>query len=132
MLQTETIHPSQLTPGQIMAWRGLCAANPAFSSPLLGPDFTLAVGAVREDARVTVGFSACAPVLFWPHHSRPGGLARPIGAPFSDYHAVVAAPDVPFSPTELLADVGANCFLFEGLVDPQGRFGSFISAQRPV
>lgn len=132
MLQTETIHPSQLTPGQISAWRSLCAAEPAFASPLLGPDFTLAVGAVREDARVTVGYRACAPVLFWPHHSRPGGLARPIGAPFSDYHSVVAASDVPFSPAELMADAGVRRFLFEGLVDPQNRFAEFVSAQRPV
>jgi len=132
MLQTETIHPSRLTPGQITAWRGLCANHPAFSNPLLGPDFTLAVGAVREDARVTVGYQACAPVLFWPHHSRPGGLARPIGAPFSDYHGVVADPAVPFSPTDLLAEASVNRFLFEGLVDPQGRFADFVSARSPV
>ena len=132
MLQTESIHPSDLTPELIQAWRGFCAADPAYASPLLGPDFALAVGAVREDARVTVAWRACAPAAFWPHHRRPGGLARPIGAPFSDYHAVVAAPGVPISPSELMAAADVNRFLFEGLVDPEGRFADFVSARRPV
>lgn len=132
MLTTETVHPSRLTPGQIAAWRALCAREPAFSSPLLGPDFTLAVGAVREDARVTVGYHACRPALFWPHHIRPGGLARPIGAPFSDYHGVISAPGVPFSPAELMAEAGVRRFVFDGLVDPQGRFAQCTSVERPV
>lgn len=132
MLQTETMHPSDLTPELIAAWRSLCAANPAFASPLLGPDFAMAVGAVRPDARVTVAWQACAPVAFWPHHRRPGGLARPIGAPFSDYHGLVAAPGVPISPNELVAAADVNRFLFEGLVDPEGRFADFVTVQRPV
>lgn len=132
MLQTETLHPSGLTPELISAWRGLCASVPAFSNPLLGPDYAMAVGSVRSDARVTVGWAACRPVLFWPHHARPGGLARPIGAPFSDYHAVIADPAVPYSPSELMAASGVNRFVFDGLVDPQGRFGDHVSARRPV
>jgi len=132
MMPTETIRPSDLTPDLIKAWRGLCASRPEFSNPLLGPDFTVAVGAVREDARVTVGWSACRPVLFFPHHARPGGLARPIGAPFSDYQAVVTASGVPFSPAELMAAAGANRFLFDGLVDPDRRFAGFIAAERPM
>lgn len=132
MLQTETIHPSDLTPELIAAWRGFSAAQPAYANPLLGPDFTMAVGAVRKDARVTVAWRACAPVAFWPHHRRPGGLARPIGAPFSDYHAVVAAPGVPIPPIELMAAADVNRFLFEGLVDPERRFAEFVSVQRPV
>lgn len=132
MLQTETIHPSELTPPLAAAWRSLCASEPSFSNPLLGPDFTRAVGAVRKDARVTVGWAACRPVLFWPHHARPGGLARPIGAPFSDYHAVVADPAVPFSASELLASAGVTRFVFDGLVDPHNRFADHVSAHRPV
>lgn len=132
MLQTETMHPRDLTPDLIQVWRDLCASNPAFASPLLGPDFTFAVGAVRDDVRVTVGWRACSPVLFWPHHARPGGLARPVGAPFSDYHGVITAPGVPFSPTELLAASGVRRFLFEGLVDPEGRFAEHVSVRSPV
>jgi CelD/BcsL family acetyltransferase involved in cellulose biosynthesis len=132
MLTTETVHPSRLNPAQIAAWRGLCAAEPGFSDPLLGPDFALAVGAVREDARVTVGYQACSPVLFWAHHIRPGGLARPIGAPFSDYHGIVAAAGVPFSPSEVMAEAGVRRFVFEGLVDPQSRFAAHVCARRPV
>jgi CelD/BcsL family acetyltransferase involved in cellulose biosynthesis len=132
MLQTETIHPSALTPELIGAWRALCAAEPAYASPLLGPDFALAVGAVREDARVTIAYRACRPALFWPHHRRPDGLARPIGAPFSDYHAVVADAAVPFSPTALLEAAGVRRFVFDGLIDPRGRFEAVTAARQPV
>ncbi|MEI9963932.1 MAG: hypothetical protein WDM92_03770 [Caulobacteraceae bacterium] len=54
MIQAEVKHPSALSPAEIAAWRGFCAADPALQSPLLGPDFARLVGEVRCDARVAV------------------------------------------------------------------------------
>lgn len=128
MLQAETIHPSDLSDADASAWRALCARRPAFDHPLLGPDFAQAVGRVRSDARVAIWRRDGAAVGFLPHHRRPGGLARAIGAPLSDYHALVAdeALDVPAA----LEAAGLKAFRFSGLVDADGAFEPFATASQ--
>lgn len=104
------------------AWRTIQVDQPVFASPLLGPDFAMAVGRVREDARVAVFRRDGRAVGFFPHHRRPGGFGRPIGAPFSDYHAVVAEADA-FAPGDsILALSGLKAFRHSGMIDPHGLF----------
>ena len=124
MLTAELRRPDELTVGEDAAWRAFCAATPAFQSPLTGPDFARAVGRVREDAAVAVLRDGGEVVGFFAHHRRPGGVARPIGAPFSDRHAVITTPDPGFSGGELLAAAGLNAFRFTGLLDPARLFGA--------
>jgi CelD/BcsL family acetyltransferase involved in cellulose biosynthesis len=128
MLQAETIHPSDLSDADAAAWRALCAGRPAFDHPLLGPDFAQAVGQVRSDARVAIWRRDGAAVGFLPHHRRPGGLARPIGAPLSDYHALVCDEtlDIPAA----LERAGLKAFRFSGLVDPDDSFAPFVAAHQ--
>lgn len=131
MLTAETKHPSDLKAADLAAWRALAAAHPAFASPLLGPDFAIEVGRVRDDARVTVWRRDHKPVGFLPHHRRPGGLARPIGSPFSDYHALVGAADAGLKGPEALALAGLSAFRFTGLVDPHGVFEGAVAERSP-
>lgn len=130
MLRAETVHPAKLDPADAAVWRALCGANPGFYSPLLGPDFTLAVAQVRKDVRITIWREQDRPVAFLPHHHRPGGFARPIGAPLSDYHAIVAERgfDVP----RALAEANIAAFRFVSLVDPHGAFASNAAHERPA
>ena len=122
MLNARTVHPSDLSVDEIAVWEGLVAAQPAFGNPLLGPDFAQAVGAVREDARVTVYRYGDRVVGFLPHHRRPGGLGRPLGAPLSDYHGLIAGPDAGLTQAEALSLAGLSAYRFTGLVDPHGVF----------
>jgi CelD/BcsL family acetyltransferase involved in cellulose biosynthesis len=131
MLTAHTKHPSDLSAAELAAWRALAAAHPAFASPLLGPDFALEVGRVRDDARVAVWRRDHQPVGFLPYHSRPGGLARPIGSPFSDYHALVGAADAGLKGPEALALAGLSAFRFSGLVDPHGVFAEAVAERSP-
>jgi CelD/BcsL family acetyltransferase involved in cellulose biosynthesis len=128
MLRAETVHPADLDPADAASWRALCAAQPEFYSPLLGPDFTLAVARVRKDVRVAIWRNQGKPVAFLPHHHRPGGFARPVGAPLSDYHALVAERgfDVP----RALAEANIAAFRFVSLVDPQGAFATQSTTER--
>lgn len=125
MLRLEVHHPAELTDADIVAWRELCASRPEFRSPLLGPDFARAVGAVRPDARVAIWREGERGVGFFAYHHRPGGMARPIGAPLSDYHGLVA--DRPLDIQQDLAEFGLAAFRFTGLVDPYSDFASAIS-----
>jgi CelD/BcsL family acetyltransferase involved in cellulose biosynthesis len=124
MLQADIRHPRELTPQDLAAWAEFRAANPAFRSPLLSAEFAQAVSDVRDDARVAVFRRAGRTLGFLAHHRRPAGLARPIGAPWSDYHALVGAPDAEIDGAEALRAAGLSRFRFSGLVDPYGVFAS--------
>lgn len=122
MLNARTIHPSSLSREEIAAWEDLIAAEPAFGSPLLAPAFAQAVGVVREDARVAVYRDGDRIVGFLPHHRRPGGMARPLGAPLSDYHGLIARADAGLTADRALSLAGLSSYRFTGLVDPHGVF----------
>lgn len=131
MLQAQTVHPEDLTQADIAAWRAIVAATPAFASPLLGPDFAQGVGRVRNDARVAIFRRAGEAIGFLPHHRRPGGYSRPIGAPLSDYHGLVARRDSGLQAGEALAAAGLSAYRFTSLLDPFGAFGGSIAAIAP-
>ncbi len=127
MLSAKTIHPQDLSAAEAAAWRAAAASQPAFASPLLSPEFAHAVGAVRQDARVAVLSRDGQAVAFLPFHQRPGGFARPIGAPLSDYQALICRPDSQVDGADALAALGLSAFRFNGLVDPNRAFAGVVT-----
>ena len=123
MLDVETLHPRELAEADVRMWRDMAAAEPAFDSPLLGPDFARAVGVVRDDARVAVIRRQGETLGFLPHHRRPGAMARAIGSPLSDYHGLVSRPDADLTAAEMLGAADLTAFRYTGLIDPYGVFG---------
>ena len=121
-LVADVVRPAELAAGDIAAWRAMQAAQPAFASPLLGPEFAQAVGEVRADARVAVFRQEGETAGFLAYHRRPSGFARPIGAPFCDYHALVCDPRAGLDAGEALAAAGLGRLRLTGLVDPFGQF----------
>lgn len=122
MLDIETLHPLALEEADLRIWRDMAAAQPAFHSPLLGPDFARAVGAVRDDARVAVIRRQNQILGFLAHHRRPGAMARPIGSPLSDYHGLISRPDARLTAAEVLRAADLTAYRYTGLVDPHGVF----------
>lgn len=122
MLDVETLHPSLLSAEDIALWRSLAVSEVAFANPLMGPDFAQAIGKVREDARVAVIRRAGQTLGFLPYHRRPGGLARPIGSPLSDYHGLISRPDTGLDLAQVLRAADVSVFRYGGLLDPHGVF----------
>lgn len=118
MYQTDVISPLELSDADIAAWRALQDLTPALANPLLGPEFAQAVGAVRADARVAVWRHRGQAVAFLAHHRRPGRFGRPIGAPFCDYHALVARPGLDLDAGDALRAAGLSALRLSGLIDP--------------
>ena len=118
----EVLAFADLPAADIAAWEALQNAAPEFSNPLFGPRFSRAVAAVRSDVRVAVYRRGGGPFGFLPFHKRPGGLARPIGAPFSDYQGLVSNGDIGISGAQALSLAGIKLFRANGLVDPFGLF----------
>lgn len=124
MLNAKTVHPSQLAAEDLVAWEAVITAEPAFASPLMGPAFAQAVGAVRDDARVSVYRDGERIIGFLPHHRRPGGMGRPLGAPLADYHGLIAGADAGLTQADVLSLAGLSAYRFTGLVDPHGVFAN--------
>jgi CelD/BcsL family acetyltransferase involved in cellulose biosynthesis len=122
MIEAEVLHPGALTERDVSIWRAFCAAEPAFANPLLGPDFARLVGAARADARVAVLRRGGETIGFLPFHDGRGGVAQPIGAAFSDYHALITAPGERIAGAEALAAAGVSGLRFAGLIDPHASF----------
>ncbi len=118
----EILSPGDLAPVDIAAWERLQTETVEFSNPLLGRRFSQVVAAVRDDVRVAVYRRNGQAVGFLPFHKRPGGLARPVGAPFSDYQALVSNGHIGIPGREALALAGIRAFRANGLVDPFGQF----------
>ncbi|MDC7676053.1 GNAT family N-acetyltransferase [Asticcacaulis machinosus] len=98
-------------------------ATPDFRSPLLSPEFTQIVANIRHDVRVAVYRRKGQTIGFLPHHRRAGGMARPVGAPFSDYTAFISFPDPDIAIAEALRLAHIDRFQVIGLIDPYGVFG---------
>ncbi len=109
---------TDLHDGEADAWRAFQGQQPAFASPLTGPDFARAIGRVREDAEVVTYRRGDEIVGFLGLHRRPGGFARPLGAPFADYHALITGPAPGMDGPQALTLAGIAAFRHIGLVDP--------------
>lgn len=121
MADVEVVHPSELGPAEIRAWSNLQSSSPEFGSPLLGPQFARLVGELRRNARAAVWRDGRRAAGFLGFHRTLGGFARPIGAPFSDYHALVCAPGRAAAELSLEA-AGLTGIRLTGLIDPHGVF----------
>ena len=113
---------TELPEGEAAQWRAFQGQQPAFANPLMGPDFARAIGRVRDDAEVVTYRRGDEIVGFLGLHRRPGGFARPLGAPFSDYHALITGPAPGMDGPQALTLAGIGAFRHIGLVDPHGLF----------
>jgi CelD/BcsL family acetyltransferase involved in cellulose biosynthesis len=123
MLSADLYRAQDLPAKDRTAWHEMMAATDAFKSPLLSPEFCEAIARVRDDVFISVFRQNGATVGILAHHRRPDGLARPVGAPFSDYSGIICVPDPQFSMAEALTAAGIDRFAAIGLVDPYGMCG---------
>jgi CelD/BcsL family acetyltransferase involved in cellulose biosynthesis len=114
--------------GLSATWRSIQEREPRFESPYFCPDFTRAVGAVRDDVRVVVIENDGRPVGFFPHQRAAWGRGSPVGGALSDYHGVIAAAQAEWSVVELMRAAGLSVWSFDHLVDPAGRFAPHVTA----
>lgn len=112
------VKAEELKPTEEAIWRKMCDQNVLFKSPVLGPEFFKVVSQVRDDAFVAIFERNGEIIGFLGHHRRPNGFARPIGAPFSDYTALITPPNPKLDMKIALELADIAKFQTIGLVDP--------------
>jgi CelD/BcsL family acetyltransferase involved in cellulose biosynthesis len=122
MVEIVVKHPLELTAGEESQWQALRSGANVWRNPFFSPAFCLAVARLREDGRVALVTRGDELVGVWPFHLRPLGLARPIGAPLSDWHGPIFAHDLTCDPGVFLTAAGAAGTRFAGLADPFDHF----------
>ncbi|NYI08115.1 GNAT family N-acetyltransferase [Allostreptomyces psammosilenae] len=123
--------PGELGETELAAWRSIQRDDPALANPFLSPEFTLAVGACRADARVAVLFDGARPVGFFPHQRRPFGVGVPIGAGLSDCQGAVVEPGVHVDAGTLLRACRLSVWEFDHLAAGQKLFEGAVTATAP-
>lgn len=116
-LRVEVLAPEALGPAEHVAWAAFRSARPELASPYFDLRYTLAAAAETPDTHVAVLHSGGEIAGFLPFQRR-GGWIQPIAAPLTDYHGPVCAPDVQPDLPQVVRALGAQAFLFNGLVAP--------------
>src|SRR6185503_1579111 len=122
-----SINTQDLDVGLIAAWRSIQEREPRFESPYFCPEFTRAVGSVRDDVRVVVIENDGRPAGFFPHQRAAWGRGSPVGGALSDYHGVIAAPTAQWSVAGLMRAARLSVWTFDHLVDTAGRFAPYVT-----
>ncbi|MEM5517659.1 GNAT family N-acetyltransferase [Henriciella sp. AS95] len=92
------------------AWSALIAEAQAYDSALLMPEFGAVISQIRDDVRIAIISQGKRFVAVLPVHLRPGGLARPLGAPFSDYSGPIISPSADLNLEDILNLTGLPAF----------------------
>lgn len=131
-MRIEVIQPGELSPGDIARWRTYQDLDPALASPYLTPEWAQIVAAARKDVRLCVldggqGFFGV---------QRPSRFAAlGLGAPISDYQAVIAPPGLEIEAGALCRALKVGRIDLTGVPEgqsllsaPAGAHGSWIAA----
>jgi CelD/BcsL family acetyltransferase involved in cellulose biosynthesis len=130
-LQITVVHPCELGETELASWRCFQRTQPMLANPFLSPEFTLAVGRVRRQARVAVLCDGPQTVGFFPFELRAFGVGVPIAGGISGCQGLVHSPDLEWDPQQLLRACGLVVWKFDHLVDGQKPFECYHQVRCP-
>lgn len=126
------VRPGELGPGDIAAWHSMQRETGSLANPFLSPEFTVAAGRVRPDARVAVLTDGPDIAGFFPFQRRRLGVGVPIGAGLTDWQGMIYAPGVDWDARELLRACKLSVWQFDCLAEGQQPFADYAAAVAPT
>jgi CelD/BcsL family acetyltransferase involved in cellulose biosynthesis len=124
-LQFSVIHPSELGPNEIAAWHSMQRETRSLTSPFLCPEFAIAIGKFRPNARVAVIADGPKITGFFPFERRRFGIGVPIGAGLTDCQGLIHFPGAEWDTQELLRACNISVWQFDHLVEGQQPFEGY-------
>ncbi|MBM6584248.1 GNAT family N-acetyltransferase [Microvirga sp. BT689] len=130
-METVVIPAKDLRGDLAMRWAEIQKHNPSLFSPFFRPEFTQAVGTVRDNAFVAIVDGGAA---FFPFQRNSLGFGRPIGGRVSDYHGLIAASDYKCDVASLMKDCRLRSWYFDHVPSDQSNFVRWrtLNAGSPV
>lgn len=106
---------SQMSETDWTAWSDMRDNSPDLSSPYFHPDYTRLLSELRPDVRIACQYNPDGtPIAFLPIQGKR--FARPVGAPMSDYHAIITNQD-DITYDSLLSDSGIGAYHYSCATD---------------
>lgn len=131
-MRVHLCRPDELGADDIAAWQSMQRASSSLSNPFLSPEFTIAVGRLRPDARVAVLYDGPSFAGFFPFERGRFGGGTPICSwPGALCQGLVHAPGFEWDPRELLRQCDLAAWQFDHLVDGQEPFKHYREATIP-
>ncbi len=123
--------PSRLTPADEARWAELAALRPDLTGPYFDVRYVQAIAADVPHAGVARIREGDTVVGYFPYQLR-SRVMQPLGAPLSDYHGVIAAPDTDIDFNTLLRATGARRLEYQGWIGPPAPRASGLLLRRRV
>jgi len=130
-VQISVARPTELGPGEIAEWHSMQRQTGSLANPFLCPEFAVAVGRVRTDARVAVLADGPDIVGFFPFQRRRLGVGVPIGAGLSNRQGVIHASGAEWDARELLRACQLSAWQFDCLAEDQQALKGYAAAVTP-
>jgi CelD/BcsL family acetyltransferase involved in cellulose biosynthesis len=124
-MKISVARPHELAESDLARWRGARIADERLANPFLSPEFTLAVGRVRPNARVAVLEDGHDATGYFAYEYGPLGIGRPIGSGLCDCQGVVHESGLDFDAQALLAGCGLSVWEFDHLLAYQMPFAGY-------
>lgn len=115
-VEVESRAVAELSPAERALWAQFRAANPALYSPYFDLRYIEAAARVAPGAAVAVIRRHREVAAFLPFQRR-GGLLQPLAAPLTDYHGLIAPAGAEIDLRQVVEQLGARRFRFNGLMD---------------
>ncbi|HEX3955614.1 MAG TPA: GNAT family N-acetyltransferase [Trebonia sp.] len=131
-MRVQLIHPSELGPSEICAWRAMQRATPSLNNPFLSPDYAIAVGSFRPQSRVAVLMDGNHITGFFPFEKRRLGIGVPISGWLSPCQGVVHEAHAEWNAADLVRACGLAAWKFDNLLPDQKPFEPYHAATMPT
>ena len=121
-MKYQVIAADQLTEQHVDAWSRIQQADPALASAYFTPEFTLAVGAVRDRAEVAVMEEDGLPVGFLPYHRGKANVAEQIADTLTDFQGAIVREGVRWDLKALFRACGISAMYWDHVAPGQKAF----------
>ncbi|HOC17643.1 MAG TPA: GNAT family N-acetyltransferase [Vicinamibacterales bacterium] len=121
-MQIRVMHPSELEPRHLDAWRGLQSDHPSLDRPFFSPEYTQILGEVRPEVEVAVLERGGEPVGFFPFQRVSPLVGRAPGLRLCDFQGLVAPPDLEIDPIVLMRACGLQAWHFDHVLEEQATW----------
>jgi CelD/BcsL family acetyltransferase involved in cellulose biosynthesis len=130
-MNIDVVSARDLSGDLVARWEEVLQQAPELDSPYFRPEYTRAVGAVRDNVEIGIIRDGGRLVGFFPFERVHGCIARPVGGRLSDYQAVIAPRDANWQVRDLMHGCGLRAWEFDHQLAVQQQLAPHFAEVSP-